>query len=152
MNPFERYLTFEDREHIAVVNHLKSKHPDIVSIHVPNEGRKSAFERYKHSVMGALKGAPDFVILEPKTVKKTDSSGVVYLELQYYGLLIELKAQEHNRVVLKGKFAGKVVKTKGKVSPEQLDVLNRLTAKKYRAVACFGAEEAIKEIDNYLKK
>jgi hypothetical protein len=55
-NPFEKYLTFEDKEHIRVVNYIKDKLPDILAFHVPNEGKKSAFERYKHSLMGALKG------------------------------------------------------------------------------------------------
>lgn len=152
INPYYKYLSFEDREHIRVVNHLKSEYPNIIAFHVPNEGKKSTFERYKHSLMGAMKGCPDFVILEPKAARKIDAAGIDYLELQYYGLLIELKAPEHERVVQKGKKAGKTVKAKGKASEEQLNVLKRLSAKKFRAALCFGAEEAIKEIDTYFKK
>lgn len=151
-NPFYKWLSYEDKEHIRVVQHLKLKYPTKIAFHVPNEGKKSAFERYKHSLMGAMKGCPDFVLLEPKTILKTDSIGIEYLELQYYGLLIELKAPEHNRVVLKGKNTGKIVKAKGKASEEQIDILNRLSEKKFRAVVCFGADEAINEINSYFKK
>jgi hypothetical protein len=143
-NPFEKYLTFEDREHIRVVNYIKDKLPEIVAFHIPNEGKKSAFERYKHSLMGALKGCPDFVFMYPKY---SDS-----YKLEYFGLLIELKAQEHNRVVLKGKDAGKIVKTKGKLSDEQKDILKRLSEIGYKAVCCYGSDEAINVINDYFSE
>lgn len=147
---FNKWLTHEDREHIEVVNWLKSNLPNIIAFHVPNEGKKSAFERYKASIMGILKGCPDFIILHPKHSEiKKDLNGTEYRELLFNGLMIELKAPERNRIVASGKNEGKVVKTKGKLSPEQRDILDRLTKAKYRAVCCFGSEEAIKEIKNY---
>lgn len=147
---FKDWLTHEDREHIQVVNFLKDKLPNIIAFHVPNEGKKSPFERYKSSLMGILKGCPDFIILHPKHSEiKKDSNGLEYRELLYNGLMIELKAPEHNRIVATGKNEGKVVKTKGKLSPEQKEVLERLNKAKYRAVCCFGAEEAISEIKSY---
>ena len=127
-NPFDKFITFEDREHIRVVNYIKDKLPDVVAFHIPNESKKSAFERYKHSLMGALKGCPDFAFMFPK-YKSIDSK-----EILYNGLFIELKAPEHNRVVLKGDNAGKIVKTKGKLSPEQKVVLDRLNSIGYQAV------------------
>ena len=48
------------------VNYIKDKLPDVVAFHIPNESKKSAFERYKHSLMGALKGCPDFAFMFPK--------------------------------------------------------------------------------------
>ena len=147
---FWDWLTYEDKEHIKVVNFLKEKLPDILAFHVPNEGKKSPFERFKTSLMGILKGCQDFIILHPKHSEiKTDSNGAQYRELLYNGLMIELKAPEHNRIVATGKNEGKVVKTKGKLSKEQEDVIGRLNKAKYRAVCCFGAEEAINEIKNY---
>jgi hypothetical protein len=142
-NPFDKFITFEDREHIRVVNYIKDKLPDVVAFHIPNESKKSAFERYKHSLMGALKGCPDFAFMFPK-YKSIDSK-----EILYNGLFIELKAPEHNRVVLKGDNAGKIVKTKGKLSPEQKVVLDRLNSIGYQAVCCFGSDEAIKVINDY---
>lgn len=142
-NPFEKYLTVEDREHIQVANYIKDMLPDVVAFHVPNEGKKSAFERYKHSLMGALRGCPDFVLLWPKY------TSIHSTEILYHGLLIELKAPEHNRVVKRGKKAGKIVKSKGKLSPEQEAIINRLNQIKYLAVCCFGAYEAIQVIQSY---
>jgi hypothetical protein len=150
MNPFEKWLTYEDKEHVKVVNWLKENLPNIIAFHVPNEGKKSAFERYKASIMGILKGCPDFIILHPKhSEPKKDEFGNVYKELQYNGLMIELKAPEHERVVKKGKNIGKITISKGKLSEEQKDLLKRLNKIKYKAECCFGAEEAIKEIKNY---
>lgn len=150
MNNFSKFLSYEDKEHIEVVNWLKTNLPDVVSFHPLNEGKKSPFERYKSSIMGILKGCPDFIILHPKhSETKDDGNGNRYKILEYNGLMIELKASEHNRVVLKGKDAGKIVKAKGKLSPEQDEVLKKLTALKYRAVCCYGSIEAINEIKNY---
>jgi len=150
MNPFEKWLTYEDKEHVKVVNWLKQNLPNVIAFHVPNEGKKSAFERYKASIMGILKGCPDFIILYPKhSEPKKDELGNVYKELQYNGLMIELKAPEHERVVKKGKNIGKIAVSKGKLSKEQEDLLKRLNKIKYKAECCFGAKEAIKEIKNY---
>jgi hypothetical protein len=152
VNPFSKYLSVEDTEHIKVVNWIKDNLPDVIAFHVPNEGSKTPFERYKSSLMGILKGCPDFVILYPKhSENKTDSNGNVYRELLYNGLMIELKAPEHNRIVKKGKDAGKIVKSKGKLSPEQDVLLKKLNSIKYRAVCCFGADEAIREMRQYFE-
>jgi hypothetical protein len=141
-NPFEKFLTFEDREHIRVVNYIKDKLSDVICFHIPNEGKKSAFERYKHSLMGNLKGCPDFVFMFPKYKKDTSI-------IEYYGLFIELKTPEHNRAILKGKDAGKIVKSKGKLSESQKEVLSKLDKMGYKAVCCFGSDEAIKVINEY---
>lgn len=144
-NPFAKYLTVEDREHIRVVNYIKDKIPEVIAFHVPAESQKSAFERYKYSIMGNVKGLPDFVFLHPKFTSYYTSQAI------YHGLLIELKAPEHKRVVMKGKNAGKVVKSVGKLSDEQADLINKLNVFGFKAVCCFGADEAIKVIDEYFK-
>jgi len=152
-NPYNKFLTVEDTEHIRVVQWVKDNLPGVIAFHVPNEGRKTTFERYKTSLMGILKGCPDFIVLYPKHGEnKTDSSGNTYRELMYNGLMIELKAPEHNRVVLKGKHTGKIVKSKGKLSAEQEVLLQKLNQLKYRAVCCFGADEAIDELRQYFNK
>lgn len=152
MNNFYKFLSVEDTEHIRVVNYLKQNLPSVIAFHVPNEGKKSPFERFKASIMGILKGCPDFLILHPKYGEtKTDPGGTPYRDLIYVGLLIELKAPEHNRVVKKGKNEGKIVKYKGKLSPEQEEIIDRLNKLRYRAVCCFGADEAINEIKDYFK-
>lgn len=83
---------------------------------------------------------PDIIILHPK-FKDT--------ALQYHGLAIEIKAPEHTRIIKKGKKAGQFTKSIGKLSEEQKETLKMLNAAGYRAVCCFGSEDAIKEIDEY---
>jgi hypothetical protein len=150
MASFESYLTYEDKEHIKVVQFMKYKYPDIICFHVPNEGKKSAFERYKHSLMGNLKGLPDFFILKAKYSEIKKEGERPYRELLYHGLAIELKSPEHNRIVQKGKQKGKVIRAKGKISPEQAILLERLNKVKYKAVCCFGYIQAEQVIREYL--
>lgn len=144
-NPFYKYLSFEDRQHIEIVNYIKDKLPEVIAFHSPNESKKSAFERYKASLMGVMKGIPDFVFLHPK-YKSYNSE-----EVLYHGLCIELKAPEHERVVQKGKKAGKVVKAIGKLSSEQEEILLKLNKFGFKAVCCYGAVEAINVINDYFK-
>jgi hypothetical protein len=144
-NPFDKFLSIEDAEHIRVVNYIKDKLPEVIAFHIPNEGKKSAFERYKHSLMGAMKGCPDFIFLHPKYVSNTSK------EVIYHGLGIELKAQEHKKIVMKGNDAGKLVKRKGKLSDEQAEVIKKMNERGFKAVCCFGADEAISVIDEYFK-
>ena len=144
-NSFDKFLSFEDVEHIRVVNYIKDKLPEVIAFHIPNEGKKSPFERFKHSRMGALKGCPDFIFLHPKYVSNTSK------EVLFHGLGIELKAPMHNRIVKKGKDAGKIVKSVGKLSDEQKDVLKRMNEMGFKGVCCFGADEAIVVIDEYFK-
>lgn len=144
-NPFYKFLSVEDKEHIRVVNFIKDKLPEVIAFHVPAEGKKSAFERYKHSLMGNLKGVPDFVFLHPKYKSNLSK------EIEYHGLLIELKAQEHEKVVKTGKDAGKIVKRKGRLSEEQAQIIEKLNNFGFKAVCCFGSDEAIKVIDEYFK-
>lgn len=99
--------------------------------------------------MGVLKGISDFVILHPK-YKTITENGKQKKILVYHGLVIELKAQEHDVVVKKGKDAGKIKKRKGVLSPEQKIILDKLNKIKYLAVCCFGADEAINVIKEYL--
>lgn len=143
-NPFRKYLTIEDLEHIKVVDYIKENISEIIAFHVPNEGKKSNYERYKYSMMGALKGCPDFVFMFPKYKKFS-------FIIEYYGLFIELKAPEHKRIVKKGIKAGKIVKSKGKLSDAQKDILTKLNKIGYKAVCCFGADEAINTINDYFK-
>jgi hypothetical protein len=142
-NPFYKYLTLEDKHHIEVVGFIKDKLHDIVAFHPVNEGKRTGFEKYKFSIMGGLAGIPDFLFLHPKY-----ENG----ELKHHGLAIELKAPEHNKVVLKGKNEGKIVKTKGIVSIGQKELLEKLNKTGYKAICCYGADETIKEIKEYFKE
>ncbi len=148
-NPYYKFLGFEDREHIKVVNFLESDFPDIVAFHVPNSSKKTPFDRYKHSIMGVLKGMLDFVILHPKYKNKIED-GKTKKMLVYHGLVIELKAPEHEVVIKKGKRAGKIRKAVGVLSEEQKVIIDKLNKIKYKADCCWGADEAITVIKDYM--
>jgi len=60
-NPFSKYLTKEDKLQNAVMLYFKTKYPDVFVIHVPNEGRRSPFERYKFKFLGGVSGVPDIL-------------------------------------------------------------------------------------------
>lgn len=76
-NPFEKYLSKEDKLQRAVMNYIQLKHPKVFAIHVPNEGKRSPFERYKFKYLGGVSGVPDILIFHTNKNKS--------------GLAIELK-------------------------------------------------------------
>jgi hypothetical protein len=140
MNPFYKFLSVEDKHHVEVVSYVKDNLKDVICFHPVNEGRRSKFEQYKFSIMGALAGIPDFVFLHPKYENDV---------LKYHGLVIELKAPEHNRIVLKGKNEGRIVKSKGTLSKEQKELIEKLNNIGFKSICCFGADDTIKEIKAY---
>ena len=79
---------------------------------------------------GKQKGYPDLIIDEPNR--------------HFHGLRIELKRR---RKQLKTKLST----AHTKISPEQQDWINRLNAKGYKAVVCYGADEAIDVIEEYME-
>ena len=52
-------------------------YPNTFVIHVPNEGKRSPFERYKFKYLGGVAGVPDLLVFESKS--------------KYSGLALELK-------------------------------------------------------------
>jgi hypothetical protein len=151
LNNYFRFLSLEDKIHAELVEFINKNYPDIIYTHIPAEGKKSSYECYKHSIMGTKKGICDFIFLKPKYKFKLIGEKKQKV-LVYCGLAIELKVPSHNRVVLKGKDAGKIVKSVGKLSTEQKEVIEQLNKEKYLAVCCFGFDEAKKVIIDYLKE
>ena len=76
-NPFEKYLGREDIFQHQVMEYLKTKYPGVYAIHVPNEGKRSPFERFKFKYLGGQAGIPDILIF--------------FSNKNYNGLAIELK-------------------------------------------------------------
>ena len=76
-NPYYGYLGKEDHLQHAVMQYLQVQYPQTLSIHVPNEGKRSAFAQYKFKYLGGMSGIPDVIVF-----KQTAS---------YAGLAIELK-------------------------------------------------------------
>ena len=76
-NPFNKYLTKEDKLQHRIISYLKYQYPKVLYTHVPNEGKRSVFERYKFKYLGAKAGVPDLLIFKPNKI--------------YCGLALELK-------------------------------------------------------------
>lgn len=77
-NPYEKYLGKEDILQHQVIEYIRLKYPSVYAIHVPNEGKRSSFERFKFKYLGGQPGIPDILIF------KAGGNG-------RYGLAIELK-------------------------------------------------------------
>jgi len=77
-NPYEAYLGKEDILQASVMDYIKLKYPSVLAIHVPNEGKRTTFERYKFKYLGGKAGVPDILIFSQNKYK--------------CGLAIELKA------------------------------------------------------------
>ena len=79
-NPFYKYLTKEDKLQHSVVTYLKFQHPGVLFTHVPNEGKRSTFERYKFKYLGARAGVPDLLIFH---ANKTHNGLAIELKIGY---------------------------------------------------------------------
>ena len=77
-NPYDKYLGNEDKLQRQVIQWVNLQYPQAFIVHIPNEGRRSNFERYKFKQLGGVSGMPDLMIFNPN--KKRN------------GLAIELKA------------------------------------------------------------
>ncbi|QDP48829.1 MAG: hypothetical protein Unbinned1643contig1000_19 [Prokaryotic dsDNA virus sp.] len=76
-NPFEKYLGKEDKLQHSVMEYMKFQYPNVYAIHIPNEGKRSPFERFKFKYLGGRAGVPDIMIFRSNGEKN--------------GLAIELK-------------------------------------------------------------
>lgn len=76
-NPYHKYLGREDHLQHLVMRYLSTQYSDVLSIHVPNEGKRSPFMQYKFKYLGGLSGIPDVLVF-----RATD---------HYSGLALELK-------------------------------------------------------------
>lgn len=90
--------------------------------HTPNERRASVTELVNLTAQGMKKGVPDNFIAEPRG--------------KYHGLYIELKRSK---------------KSLSRKSPEQREWIESLNEKGYKAVFCYGAEEAKRAVLEYIK-
>lgn len=97
--------------------------------HSPNGGYRTKKEGGKFKQMGTQAGFPDLFLFIP-------CGG-------YHGLFIELKRPE-------SKTADGKIKRAGETNKNQERMLKRLNIMGYKAVVCYGANEAIDEIKNYL--
>lgn len=68
-NPFEKYLTKEDKLQKQVMDYVEKQYPGVYCIHCANEGKRSHFERYKFKYLGGKAGVPDVLIFKKNEFK-----------------------------------------------------------------------------------
>lgn len=107
---------------------IKGKLSDFIH-HSPNGGYRNESEGRNFKLMGTKAGFPDLFIFIPKG--------------NYHGLFIELKTP-------KGKTADGKTRQAGQVSNNQEMMIDRLNAIGYKAVVCYGYDETITAIKDYL--
>ena len=90
MSGYRKYLKEEDLLQEACVVYLKLQYPKMVHFHVPNEGKRTKFERFKAKVLGIRPGVSDLIIIEPNK--------------DYNGLAIEFKSKKGNPTLAQKKF------------------------------------------------
>lgn len=62
-NGFYKYLTPEDHVQQQVLCHILDKYPKMKYAHVPNEGKRTAFERFKAKYLGISPGFLDLILV-----------------------------------------------------------------------------------------
>lgn len=127
----------EDKEQMAVIewasfqplhNGAISKIGDYL-IAIPNEGKRSPKAGNKFKKLGLKPGVSDLFLALPR-------SGC-------HGLWIEMKKQRQH-------FRG-IAEQAAAVTESQRDWINRMNRTGYDAYVCYGADEAIRTIKNYLE-
>jgi hypothetical protein len=103
----------------------------ILMFAIPNGSYKSITARKNFKAEGLKAGVPDLFIPEPKGI--------------YSGLFIEMKKRPKTLKNGSKSYAGI------KVSDEQKAWISKLNEKGYRAIVCYGADEAIEVINEYME-
>lgn len=76
-NPYWKFIKGEKHLHAYCIDYMVENYPQILTIHCPNEGKRTPYEQYEAKVLGVTEGIPDILICR----------GVG----KYHGLAIELK-------------------------------------------------------------
>lgn len=79
MSGFRKYLSKEDLMQEACVNYVKYQYPSVLFFHVPNEGKRTKYQRMVVKVLGTKAGVSDLIFLEPKH--------------EFHGMALELKVK-----------------------------------------------------------
>ena len=134
----------KSKEFISICKESRTEHQEQVEINqycgrknikmfaVPNGANKSVVARSQFKAEGLKAGVPDLFFPIP-------SNG-------YHGLFIELKKRAKTLKSGKKSYSG------SKVSDAQKEWIRVLNENGYKAIVCYGADEAIAEIDEYLEE
>jgi len=128
-NEMHKEARSEHDEQVEVVKYCDAK--GILMFAIPNGTNKSLTAQRMFKAEGLKSGVPDLMI--PIANK------------YYHGLFIEMKRRAKR---LKN---GKKSTSHTKVRPEQEKWLNDLSERGYCVNVCYGADEAIEVIENYME-
>lgn len=133
-----------------VAYYLALKYPSVKFTISPQGMKLPIGVAMKLKRMGYHPGTPDLMIFKPnvyrhKVVTKNLRTGLdTELSLETpldYALFIELKTKEDKPMGIR----------KGVVKPEQQEWIDYLNNNGYKAAVCYGYDEAIKTIEEYMK-
>ena len=116
----------EEREQIAIFKWAEMQKGISLLHHIPNGGKRGKVEAARLKAAGVKAGIPDICLPVPRN--------------GYGALYIELKAPSD-------KLTGA---RKGVLSQKQREVIDELRKSGNAVVVCYGAEEAIKAIKEYI--
>lgn len=112
----------------AIVDYMRSKHPDKLFIHIPNEGKRSSQQGKKLKDEGLLPGAFDYLLCHVKVIQLVDDT-FDYMP----GVFIEVKTK------------------KDKLSKTQSEFMERVLKAHYSVMVVNDIDEFIREIEEYCK-
>jgi len=131
------------KEYISQCKEVKSEHQEQVEVNkyctrnnilmfaIPNGGHRHKKTASDLKAEGVKAGVPDMFIAVPNKY--------------YAGLFIELKRRAKSLKSGKKSFAGI------SISDSQDEWIDKLNNQGYRAIVCYGADEAIETIDEYME-
>jgi uncharacterized UBP type Zn finger protein len=112
----------------AICDYMRTKYPDVLFIHIPNEGKRSPQQGKKLKDEGLLPGVYDYFCAK---VKLTYQDGALISVIP--GMWIEVK------------------KKADKLTKAQLDFKERATKAHYSTMEVYDIDYFMSEIDEYLK-
>ena len=119
----------EHEEQVEVVNYLRKN--KILHFAIPNGGQRHKKTARDLKAEGVVPGVPDLMIAVPNR--------------HYHALFIEMKRRPKTLKSSKKSYSGITVSDNQKVWLQYLNHNN------YKAVVCYGADEAIDVIEEYME-
>lgn len=126
INPFDKFLTAEQRLHRACCDWMDYQYPEMTYTHPLNEAKRTPFERFLAKILRMKPGVLDILIFN---LSKANAEGI----RKYNGLAIELKIDDK------------------KPTKEQQKWLKDLAEQGWKTCVLYTTEEYIDVVNNYMR-